>query len=199
MRFSRTEKRDLLKSWIAISIAFAIVMSGGLKANLGFFVSIIISAITVGLGFLVHELSHKLIAQRYGCWAEYRSFDKMLLFMIVLSFFGFIFAAPGAVMIQGHVGKARNGRISAAGPFSSIVLGLLFFGLYIMLLFSGNTSGIFAMIAKYGMIINAWLALFNLLPFGNFDGKKVLNWNRKIYGVMMTFAVLMVFFAFYIL
>lgn len=196
MRLSRIEKRDLLKSWAAISVAFAIVMSGGLKLGLQFLTSLIISAITVGIGFLVHELSHKYMAQRYGCWAEYRSFDGMLVFMLAISFFGFIFAAPGAVMIQGNVGRARSGRISAAGPFSSILLSLLFLALSIWLASAGIQEGIMRAIAVYGMTINSWLAVFNLLPLGNFDGKKVLAWSRKAYIAMMGAAVLLAFFAF---
>ncbi len=196
MKLSRIEKRDLLKSWAAISIAFAIVMSGGLKLGIAFFTSIFISGITVGIGFLVHELSHKYVAERYGCWAEYRSFDKMLIFMIILSFFGFIFAAPGAVMIQGHVGRVRNGRISAAGPFSSIILALLFSFIYFLQSTIGSTAGIITIIAVYGMAINSWLAVFNLLPFWNFDGKKILAWNTKVYGVMMAISVIIAVISF---
>ena len=64
---SETEIRDLIKAWIAVSIAFAMVMRG--LAGLDFYQVFIVAAITVGTGFLLHELGHKLVAQRYGCLA----------------------------------------------------------------------------------------------------------------------------------
>src|SRR3989339_2142764 len=126
---SEIEIRDLLKAWIAVSIAFAIIMRSSLR--LSFYEVFIVSAITVGTGFLLHELGHKFVAQRYGCFAEFRSFDMMLILAIVMSFFGFIFAAPGAVMISGPVGVRRNGKISIAGPLVNIALALIFLGLFL--------------------------------------------------------------------
>ena len=28
---------------------------------------------------------------------------------------------------------------------------------------------------------NAWIALFNLIPFGPFDGRKIFRWNIPVY------------------
>jgi len=41
-------------------------------------------------------------------------------------------------------------------------------------------------VGYFGMFINAWLALFNMIPISVLDGKKVLAWDRRIY----TFALL---------
>ncbi|MEK6949941.1 MAG: hypothetical protein AABX34_06985 [Nanoarchaeota archaeon] len=183
---SETEIRDLIKAWIAISIAFAIVMRGSL--NLNFYQVFIVSAITVGTGFLLHELGHKFVAQRYGCFAEFRSFDQMLVLAILMSFLGFVFAAPGAVMIQGPVGRGRNGKISAAGPIVNLILAAIFFAF----LFLG-LSGILKAIALYGFVINSWLALFNMIPIGNFDGVKILAWDKSIYGVIVAVSLLFLF------
>lgn len=185
---SEREIRDLLKAWIAISIAFAMVMNKfpDLKAlGLSFYEIFIIAAITVGLGFLLHELGHKIIAQRYGCFAEFRSFDQMLFLAVLMAYFaGIVFAAPGAVMISGPVGVRRNGKISAAGPIVNLVLALAFLWFLLM-----KPGGILAIIAFYGFFINSWLALFNMLPFGNFDGRKILRWNKTVYGVMVAIAL----------
>ena len=182
---SEREIKDLLKAWVAISIAFAIVIIGGLRFSLDFFAIFIISGLTVGVGFLVHELAHKVTAQKYGCFAEFRSFDQMLFLAVLMSFFGFVFAAPGAVMISGPVGVRRNGKISAAGPLANLVLAFIF--LSIMINFGVNT------LSKYGFLINTWLALFNMIPLGNFDGKKILVWNKKVYGIMIAIAVVFMF------
>ncbi len=183
---SEAEIRDLIKAWIAISIAFAMVMRG--LAGLSFYQVFIVAAITVGTGFLLHELGHKVVAQRYGCFAEFRSFDQMLLLAILMSFFGFVFAAPGAVMIHGPVGKRRNGIISAAGPIVNIVLALSF----LLLLFI-SFGGFISIIAFYGFYINSWLALFNMIPIWNLDGAKVLRWDKKFYGIIVATALLLMF------
>ncbi|MBI2651578.1 hypothetical protein HYX01_03845 [Candidatus Woesearchaeota archaeon] len=181
---SEREIKDLIKAWIAISIAFAVAMKGFLMLN--FYGIFIVASITVGTGFLLHELGHKLVAQRYGCFAEFRSFDNMLLLAIIMSFFGFIFAAPGAVMIHGPVGTRRNGKISAAGPIINLALATFF----LAVLLAANAKFI-AAIAFYGFYINTWLALFNMLPFWNFDGIKILRWNKAVY-----FSIVMVALAF---
>ena len=103
-----------------------------------------------------------------------------------MSFFGFIFAAPGAVMISGPVGIRRNGKISLAGPAVNIVLAALFLGFLFL-----NPSGIAATIAYYGLLINTWLALFNMIPFGNFDGAKILKWNKLIYGFFVSVVIIL--------
>src|SRR3989339_1525964 len=123
---SEFELRDILKAWVAVSIAFGIILSNSVA---DFYSKFMIASLTVGIGFLFHELGHKFVAQRYGCFAEFRSFDNMLLLAIAMSFFGFVFAAPGAVMISGRISKSRSGRISAAGPVVNIVLAMLFLAL----------------------------------------------------------------------
>jgi len=180
---SETEIKDLIKAWIAISIAFAIIMKSSL--DLSFYQVFIVAAVTVGTGFLLHELGHKIIAQKYGCFAEFRSFDQMLILALIMSYFmGIVFAAPGAVMISGPVGIRRNGKISAAGPSVNLVLALMFLLILMMPL-----TGMLKVISFYGFSINSWLALFNLMPLGNFDGAKVLRWNKTVYGIMVAVAL----------
>lgn len=181
---SETEIRDIIKAWFAISIAFAIVLAKPVFSS-DFYTKFIIASLTVGIGFLFHEMGHKIVAQRYGCFAEFRSFDNMLLLAIAMSFFGVVFAAPGAVMISGHVNKKRNGKISAAGPIVNLVLALIFLPLIFM-----HLPNIFKSTAYYGFVINSWLALFNMIPFWLFDGYKILKWNKLIYGGIVAVAVI---------
>jgi len=169
MRFSKTEIKDLLKAWIAVSAAFTLASVGLHTTAVLLFP---VAAIAAGLGFLLHELAHKFVAQRYGAWAEFRADTRMLILMLIVSLFGFIFAAPGAVLIQGNVGYQRNGKISLAGPAMNIVLALLFLALTPVTALAG-----------YGAQINAWLAVFNLIPFSFFDGAKVLAWNRYVWAL----------------
>ena len=155
MKFSEIEKQDLFKAWLMLSIAFAIVM-GGFSFTFQFAIQMAIAAITVGLGFLLHEMGHKFLAQKYGCVAEFRANMQMLFLAVLMSFFGFIFAAPGAVFIGGkHVGVKENGQISAMGPLMNIVLALIFLGF----LFHFPDS----ILVYYGFLINSWLRNMDVL------------------------------------
>jgi Zn-dependent protease len=57
---------------------------------------------------------------------------------------------------------------------------------------SGSTSGIqtsLLNIAYIGAEINAWLAFFNLIPWGNFDGFKVFQWNKKVWVILFIISI----------
>jgi len=183
---SNIEIMDLLKAWIIVAVAFAIVYAG-LNFNLNFLVFLAASAIAVGSGFIFHEMAHKIVAQRYGCWAEFRSDMTMLiiaLFMAIL--LRVVFAAPGAVMIGGgHVDTKRNGIISIAGPATNFILALIFL--------AGNFL-LPNIIFSYGFFINAWLGLFNLIPFAFFDGAKIWRWNKPVWIIAVAIGVVLVFF-----
>jgi len=192
LRFSHVEKRDLLKSWFVVSLAFSLAIGGFGTLNIKFALLILVAAITVGMGFLLHELGHKAVAVHYGLWAEYRSFDNMLLLSLVMGLFGFVFAAPGAVFISGttpenwYIPVGRNGKISVAGPLVNYVLALGFIGLALLVPYLST-------IALFGAQINAWLGLFNMIPFLNFDGSKIWPWNKAVYvGMLLVGAGLMV-------
>src|SRR5665811_1902644 len=198
IRTSNTEIIHIIISWLAISYAFAVLLlwsGSGIKPTgdqlvNGIFNPLVISLSTVGVSFIVHEMSHKLVAQRYGSWAEFRMSPIMLLLMLILVLqFGILFAAPGAVMIYGgSVGRKENGRISLAGPLLSLILGLAFFTLL-------SEQGILYEIGRYGVIVNITLALFNMIPFGIFDGKKVWDWNKPVY-IVMVIAILLLLLLF---
>ena len=182
MKFSKPEIFDLLKAWILISIAFTILYSDISKNYLWIFM---ISLLTAGIGFLLHEIAHKIVAQRYGLYAEFKSFDIMLAFAVLLSFFGFIIAAPGAVFIQGNVTKKKNGIISLVGPLTNIILAILFFALFKL--------EILTTLTKLGFVINSYLAMFNMIPFFMFDGKKVFDWNKVVFSIVFLISIALVF------
>lgn len=203
MSFSRikeTELVDLLLSLAALTIAFAILGERHLPGAEVFF----ISAVGTGTGFLLHELAHKYVAQRYGYWAEYRANRSGLLLIIIMALVGFIFAAPGAVMIHKararaddlwlasegwqaeQLGQADAERkealwISLAGPMTNIVLALLFF---LFLASDAAANSLWLSAANFALFINLTLAAFNLLPFGPLDGKKIFDSNRAVWATV---------------
>lgn len=198
MRFSNKEIKDLLIAWLLISLAFAILFSGGYNFIFSldiFIIAFIISLLTAGIGFLFHELMHKFIAQKYHLWAEFRANYSMLFLAILFSFFGFIIAAPGGVLIQGPLTKEKNGKISLAGPLTNLIIALIFLTHLLLINFE---NGILSLFFNYGFKINALLAIFNLIPFLPFDGAKVLAWNKPIYYISAILALILFLLIFFV-
>lgn len=186
---SPTEIRDMLIAIAALTIAFSFVFvsSDDLVTNLGFALVIVVA------GFFVHEMAHKMVARRYGCWAEFRADFKMLGLALLMSIFGFLFAAPGAVMIAGRITGDQNGKISIAGPASNMLVAAACMPFWAM-----DLGGVpdFAVTMAHGLtFLCGFLAFFNLLPIPAFDGLKVWAWNKPLYVIALLAAGLLVYSA----
>lgn len=171
---------------VVISFIFAHVLRGGNLTNTISFMPA--TFLMVGLGFMLHELAHKYVAIRYGYWAEYKMWIQGLIFALIIVFLtGFAFIAPGAVYIHGnYIKNNENGKISLAGPSTNIILALLF--LLFTPLFSDLEIVRFAIL---GAIVNSFLAVFNLIPLGMFDGAKIFRWNPLIWVAAMATALIL--------
>lgn len=198
-KFSQTELRDILISVIVLSLAFTILYRSGSVMNYfryhlgsdaaayaGLFA---LSIVLVVLSFMLHELGHKFVAQKAGLWSEYRMFPMGLVITLVTSFMGFLFAAPGAVCIAGNMDDRTNGKVSIAGPAVNIVLAAI--GIAGSLAFNHSSLVVpFLLLAN----LNAFLAMFNLLPVPPLDGSKIIKWDLIIWGCAMAVAAIEVIY-----
>jgi Zn-dependent protease len=214
-RITRREEADLFIAWIAISLSFAIIKIApygilgpvGQVSPVSALIYLGIALLTVGIGFILHEMAHKFTAIRYGFWAEFHKDNSMLLVAVVLaSLVGFVFAAPGATVIYSNTADGRglsreqNGRISAAGPVVNLLLCIPFAALLVISGGLSSLSGnILAQIGLAGIQINAMIAAFNMLPISILDGNKVFSWNIPVFLVLILAAFGTLVASFYII
>jgi len=182
------ELKDLVISALLLALAFGIAFCGGFRA---FFkpwsltIVFLMAIVGVSLGFILHEMGHRFVARRFGCFAEYTMWPTGLILALICSLLGFVFAAPGAVMIYPRADtsgltRQKIGLISIAGPAMNICLAAGFILLnmaYPMLLFS------------LGALVNTWLAIFNLIPLGPLDGSKIFRWNKKAWLAILVVGI----------
>ncbi len=191
-RIPLRERRDLLIAWLAISVAFTLIyIRGGVNLNT-FLLLFVMSLVTVGVAFVLHELAHKFTAMRYGYWAEFQKDNQMLLVAVVMAaLVGVVFAAPGATYVYGNATRTENGRISAAGPITNLVLCIPFAALVLL---TGG-AGLLGLVGIVGLRINAMIATFNMLPISVLDGRKVLDWNPAVFAVLIVASIGLLFWS----
>ena len=98
--FSGREVWQLVVSTVVLASAFALPLScsylfesflvqgcgePGIKWDTFLFPALPISLVIVIAAFVLHELAHKLVAQRYGHWAEFRASMPGLLIALAIS------------------------------------------------------------------------------------------------------------------
>jgi len=202
IRFSQREIRDLAIAWLALGIAFTLLLERQIVAALDFGGAVTglragavgetlaVSLLTVGIGFLLHEIAHKVVAVRFGQVAAFRADYRMLGFAIVGALVGFLFAAPGAVVHRGRITARENGRIALAGPVTNLLLAVVFLVPYLAAEAVG-AGGFVTALATRGLQINLLLAGFNMLPFGPLDGRKIRAWSTPVWAVVAVPAIVL--------
>jgi Zn-dependent protease len=176
----KSSKTEILHLFVATLLVTAVGLSLNSYRHISWqFLAIFISA------FLIHEFAHKFLAQYYGSWAEFRAqmYGLIVTAISAVPFMPFKFIAPGAVMV-GLSDRNRFGRVALIGPLTNLIMGSAFLiSTYLYPFHSYLYSG-----ASF----NAWIAMFNLLPFGTLDGQKIFEWNKIAWG--STMAVTMTLF-----
>lgn len=183
--FSPKEVKHLA---VATLIVIGVGLSFGFFAGISITNSVWLFAFTfiLTISFFVHEIAHKVVAQRHGLWAEFRltrwGTILTLVFMILPTPFKLI--SPGAVMISGSSRLSDIGKVSISGPVTNLIMSGLFLALVPV---AGNFSSVFIL----GALLNGYIAVFNLIPFGILDGYKIFNWNKRYWGLAFGFALVL--------
>jgi len=199
MSFSKYEKEQLTESIGILTIAFTLALSNGLSPVMNdplvFLKKLPLAFGAVMTGFLLHELAHKWMAQQYGCWAEYRGNRNGLYFALLMSSFGFLLAAPGAVMVSGRITERQNGIIAAVGPITNVIIALVAFPIYLLTAGLEQPIALIGELARFIVVINLILGGFNMIPVQPLDGSKVIVWSKSAYfGILVAiFSLAMVY------
>jgi Zn-dependent protease len=126
----------------------------------------IFGAVGLFVSIVIHELFHSLVARRFG----------LPIRGITLFMFGGV-----AEMTEEPANAKTEFYMALAGPVTSIILGLIFYSIYLILKRLGISMGITGVFGYLG-IINWALAGFNLIPAFPLDGGRILRsilWWRK--------------------
>ena len=199
VRFSGTEVLHILGAVAVLTLCFAIVVRCSDLAVAGEsctlserllprWLDVVAALVAVASGFLLHELAHKVVAQRYGHWAEFRAqFVNLLVSYGIALGTGLLLAAPGAVLIQGQVTRRENGIISLVGPATNFLIALVAWPFA----WSSAPDRPLPYIMGVVAFANALLCVFNLIPINPLDGKKVIRWSKPAYFGALSMAILL--------
>jgi Zn-dependent protease len=192
IHFSSKEIKHLT---VAALLVIGVGLSLGLFSNLfhNDYVMLATFTIVLTMSFFLHEIAHKIVAQREGLWAEFRLMligAVLTLVSIITPLFKII--SPGAVVVAGSADLKSMGKTSIAGPTTNIALSTMF--LAVTFLFP-QQIGILALAAFF----NAWIALFNLIPFGVLDGFKIFQWDKKLWVLAFTASLVLMLISYWLI
>jgi Zn-dependent protease/CBS domain-containing protein len=160
-------------SWLIIAVLIAWSLSTGYFPYLykdlptsTYWKMGILGAVGLFLSIIFHEMCHSLVARKYGLPMK----------GITLFIFGGV-----AQMDREPPSPKAEFMMALAGPLSSFLIALFFYGFYIMGKGSGWSPPVYGVVGYLAMI-NGLLGAFNLLPAFPLDGGRVLRsilWKVK--------------------
>lgn len=213
-RFSSQEIKDLAISsvlviLVGISLLSVYALGMGIVSGLFAFIGLItseywwlpVSIITIFWGtYMIHEMAHKFTAQHYGMWSEFRMTTQGYYLSVIAILFSIPIFGTGVVYTGGAKNMEESGKVNLAGPFSNFIVAaiLAIIAIYIPIMgVSVPFQAIFVL--QYGIIINAWIGLFNMIPFQPFDGGTIREWNMRIWIIQTVALVTLAIFGYLIL
>lgn len=204
MSLSQREVRDLVISTVGLGLAFTILFFGDSRPDFlltrEFLPAFAAATALAAVSFIPHEISHRVSARATKCYAEYRMWTPGVIIAVLSSFLGVVFAAPGGVEM--HTRRAERyghweskltvkdvGLVAALGPLMNIMIAVIF--AFLADAFTITLQGHNLLVL--GIHLNAFLAVFNMLPFHPLDGYKVLRWNTPLWLFILLLSGLLFF------
>ncbi|MCL1790308.1 MAG: site-2 protease family protein [Peptococcaceae bacterium] len=136
----------------------------------------------------IHELAHAFVAFKLG---DSTAKDMRRLTLnpishldpvgsVLILLFGFGWAKPVPINMNNFRNPKQGMAISAlAGPVSNVLVSFIVLTLFIIVAKFGlvgiNTAGALSAFFFYAIMINLWLAAFNLIPLPPLDGSHILK------------------------
>ena len=164
---------------VIVTVAIGYIFSGFVKYPLRSYTkkdnieNIKFSMLVAAPAVILHELSHKFVAIAFGINAEFFAsyFGLGLGVLLKLISSPLLVLVPGYVSITGSTIN-QSAIIAFAGPLMNLFL----YGVATLLLMTKTRfSKKQLTFLFYTKRINIILFLFNMIPFGPFDGAKVFN------------------------
>ncbi|MEM4693807.1 MAG: AN1-type zinc finger domain-containing protein [Nitrososphaerota archaeon] len=188
---SRKEIFQIILSTLLVSLV-GISLIGYL--NLFILTPLIIILYVTGfaLSYLLHELAHRYVARTYKLKAYFKldPIGSLLTFISAIPDLPIKFIAPGAVVVPGLTPPEIMGRIAFWGPTVNLILSIIFYISSTILKYLVIQSHFYVfllLLAKF----NAFIALFNLIPFGPLDGLKIIRWSMSRWASTMALSIVM--------
>ncbi len=186
-------KHLLVAAVLVVAIGFSIVFYADYITIFGWTWSIAsVFAIFLTASFLLHEMAHKVFAQRRGLWSEFRLTTWGAVVTLISVILPFKLISPGAVVISGPARLEDIGEISIAGPITNMAFSVAFLSASFAEL-PFPWWWLFVVLSMF----NSTIAIFNLIPFGILDGYKIYNWNRKIWALSFAVSIVIAVLAYY--
>jgi Zn-dependent protease len=152
-----------------------------------------IFAVIMTASFLTHEIAHKIMGQKTGLWAEFRLTTWGAVLTLVSVFLPFKMISPGAMMLAGQPNSEEIVKISIAGPATNIILSTALLGSGFALI-----SSPYAVVLFFAAYVNAFMAVFNLIPFGILDGFKIFSFNKKLWALAFIPSAILAIFTYWL-
>ncbi|PLC67322.1 peptidase M50 [Thermoproteus sp. CP80] len=188
--YRSSEAVDFLLAIASVAVAYLLNFNNPIAG-------ILLPTTAVAIAIVPHELAHRQIARRRGCWSRFALYRPGFLVTLIVNGLVGIFARGPVLFISGYTliscysyTREDDGLISLAGPATNMAVALLSLALLSLPVELGLLTAQFLI---YLMRLNSFVAFFNLLPLGPLDGAKIFRWNIPIWAVMFLAAIYLSF------
>ena len=181
------EKRGMILSILILSFIFSFRDWGVDKFDLSYGISnLLVTIILVIIAFFIREIAHRTIAIWLGYKSQYKAWILGLVVGLVIAFVSngtLPFIAAGTLVIT-HLPVHRLGKgyyelnmkhlgwIAMSSPIANMLFAVILKGLAVW-----TAMPIF----HKAMVINIWIALFDMVPIPPFNGSRTFFGSRYVY------------------